>query len=279
MILKYTEEGMAKKSTNLIKEKDLVLIYLDEKRQFLTQAVKGLKLSTDHGELDLSDIMGKPFGFVGKTHLDRDFYCLRPSTADLMMKVRRTTTIVYPKDLGYLLLETAVGPGSKVIELGTGSGALTLVLAKFVAPDGVVYSYDRREDFIENARKNIERVGYEHNVEFSCVDVAEQGFSHTDVDAVFIDVPEPWAIVPKAAEALKGGHHLVSWSPNVEQVKRTIETLESHNFKRIKVKEIIERELLVRLQGVRPRERGITHTAYLIRAQKINAAARINSKS
>jgi tRNA (adenine57-N1/adenine58-N1)-methyltransferase len=189
-----------------------------------------------------------------------------------MMKVRRTTTIVYPKDLGYLLLETAVGPGSRVIELGTGSGALTLVLAKLVAPDGVVYSYDRREDFIENARKNIERVGYAHNVEFSCVDVADKGFSHTDVDAVFIDVPEPWAIVPKASEALKGGHHLVSWSPNVEQVKRTIETLESNNFKRIKVKEIIERELLVRLQGVRPRERGITHTAYLIRAQKIIAS-------
>jgi tRNA (adenine57-N1/adenine58-N1)-methyltransferase len=270
---------MAKTSENLIKNKDLVLIYLDEKRQFLTQAVKGLKLSTDHGELDLSEIMGKPFGFVGKTHLERDFYCLRPSTADLMMKVRRTTTIVYPKDLGYLLLETAVGPGSRVIELGTGSGALTLVLAKLVAPDGVVYSYDRREDFIENAKKNIERVGYAHNVEFSCVDVAEQGFSHTDVDAVFIDVPEPWAIVPKAAEALKGGHHLVSWSPNVEQVKRTIETLESHNFKRIKAKEIIERELLVRLQGVRPRERGITHTAYLIRAQKINVATQTNSKS
>ncbi len=269
---------MARKEENIIKEKDLVLVYLDEKRQFLVQVVSGLKLSTDHGNLDLGEIIGKPFGLVGKTHLERDFYCLKPSTADLMMKVRRTTTIVYPKDLGYLLLETAVGPGSRVIELGTGSGALTLVLAKLVAPEGVVYSYDRREDFIENAKKNIERVGYAHNVEFSCVDVAEHGFRHTDVDAVFVDVPEPWAIVPKASEALKGGHHLVSWSPNVEQVKRTVETLESHNFKRTKVKEIIERELLVRLQGVRPRERGITHTAYLIRAQKINAA-RINSKS
>ena len=188
-----------------------------------------------------------------------------------MMKVKRTTTIVYPKDLGYLMLETTVGPGSRVIELGTGSGALTMVLAIFVAPDGIVYSYDRREDFIVNARKNIERVGYANNVEFICADAALQGFDQKEVDAIFIDVPEPWTIVPKAVEVLKGGHHLVSWSPNVEQVKRTIEVLQAHRFQRIKVKEINEREMLVRLQGVRPRERGITHTAYLIRAQKIIA--------
>jgi tRNA (adenine57-N1/adenine58-N1)-methyltransferase len=262
---------MTQQSDNLIKEKDLVLIYLDEKRQFLVQAIKALRLSSDLGDLDLRGIIGQPFGFVGQTHLGRDFYCLKPSTADLMMKVKRTTTIVYPKDLGYLMLETAIGPGSRVIELGTGSGALTLVLAKFVAPGGMVYSYDRREDFIENAKKNIERAGYLNNVEFICTDVALQGFKHTEVDAIFVDVPEPWTIVPKADEALKGGHHLVSWSPNVEQVKRTIEALQAHKFQRIKAKEIIEREILVRQQGVRPRERGITHTAYLIRAQKIIA--------
>ena len=262
---------MGEKSENLIRDKDLVLIYLDEKRQFLVQAISGLRLSSDLGDLNLTSIIGKPFGFVGQTQLGRNFYCLRPGTADLMMKLKRTTTIVYPKDLGYLILETAIGPGSKVIELGTGSGALTMVLAKFVAPDGVVYSYERREDFIENAKRNIERAGYANNVQFTCADVAKEGFQQTEVDAVFIDVPEPWSIVPKAFEALKGGHHLVSWSPNVEQVKQTIDALTAHNFQRIKVKEIIEREILVRMQGVRPRERGRTHTAYLVRAQKVIA--------
>ena len=263
---------MDDQASNLIKEKDLVMLYLDERRQFLVQAVSGLRVSTDHGDLNLSQIIGQPFGFIGKTHLGRDFFCLKPSTADLMMKVKRTTTIVYPKDLGYLLLETSVGPGSRVIELGTGSGALTMVLAKLVSPTGTVYSYDRRDDFIENAKRNLTHVGYASNVEFTCADVAREGFSQTGVDAVFIDVPEPWDIVPKAYEALKGGHHLVSWSPNVEQVKRTIDALEAHNFKCIRTKEIIEREILVRLQGVRPRERGITHTAYLTRAQKILVA-------
>jgi tRNA (adenine57-N1/adenine58-N1)-methyltransferase len=248
---------------------DLVLIYLDEKRQFLVQTAPHVKMSTDHGDLDLDTIIAKPFGFIGKTHLGKEFYCLKPSTADVMFKVKRTTTVIYPKDLGYLLLETSVGPGSQVIEVGTGSGVLTLALAKCVAPNGTVYSYERRNEFIDNAKKNIKQVGYTNLVQFHCSDVAHDGFLQKEVDAIFIDVPEPWEIIPKAVAALKGGHYVVSWSPTVEQVKRTVTVLKEHNFIRIRVSEILERELLVRQQGIRPRERGITFTAYLVRAQKV----------
>ncbi len=258
-----------KENKNIINPNDLVLIYLDVKRQFLIEATKNLKISSDLGTMDLNEIIGKPFGFINHTHLGKEYYCLKPSTADLMFKVKRKTAIVYPKDLGYMLLETAVGPGSRVIDVGTGSGALTLVLAKFVAPDGMVFSYEKREDLIENAKKNIEHAGYLKNVRLHHRDVSSEDFLEKDVDAIFIDIPEPWAIIPKASEVLKGGYHLISWSPNIEQVKRTVEILRDNNFKRIKVGEIIEREILVRQQGVRPRERGITHTAYLVRGQKI----------
>ncbi len=253
---------------NIIKNGDLVYIYLDEKRQFLISATPGLKLSTDFGDIKIDEIIDQEFGYVGKTHLGRNFYCLKPTTGDLMLKIKRRTTIVYPKDLGYLFFETAIGPNSKVIEVGTGSGALTLFLSKVVAPNGIVYSYERNEEFLQNAQKNLERIKNKSRIEYFLRDVALDGFLQKDVDAIFIDVPEPWAIVPKAAEALKSGHHLVAWCPNVEQVKKTVETLHAFHFVRIKVAEIIQREILVRERGVRPKERGITHTAYLISATK-----------
>lgn len=253
----------------LIKPKDLILLYLDEKREFLIQVQQKLRLSTDHGDINLSEIIDKPYGFVGKTHLGTEFYCLKPTTSDLMLRVKRTTTIVYPKDFGYLLLETSIGPGSKVIEVGTGSGALTMVLAKLVAPDGKVHSYERREEFLENAQKNLARTGYMKNVEFFCCDVSQEGVLQKGVDAIFIDVPEPWEVIPKVAEALKGGHHLVSLSPNIEQVKRTVDAMKAIGFMKIRVCENFQREILVRERGVRPKERGITHTAYLTSGYKI----------
>uniref|UniRef100_A0A7C6AFW7 tRNA (adenine(58)-N(1))-methyltransferase TrmI n=1 Tax=candidate division WOR-3 bacterium TaxID=2052148 RepID=A0A7C6AFW7_UNCW3 len=253
---------------NSINQGDLVLIYLDDKRQFLIQVVPKLKLSTDLGDIRVDEIISKEFGFVGKTHLGRNFYCLKPTISDLMLKIKRKTTIVYPKDLGYLLFETAIGPGSKVIEVGTGSGALTLFLSRIVAPDGVVYSYERNEEFLENAKKNLEKVKYKSRIEYFLRDVAIEGFIQKNIDAIFIDVPEPWDIVPRAFDALKGGHHLVAWSPNVEQVKKTVEVLQASNFIRIKVCEVVQRDILVRERGVRPRERGITHTAYLVSATK-----------
>jgi len=256
---------------NEIKAGDMILIHLDEKREYMVQAQEQLRLSSDLGEILVKDLIGKPYGFVGKTHLDRPFFCLKPSISDLMMKVKRSTTVVYPKDLGYLLLETSVGPGSRVIEVGTGSGSLTLVLAKLTAPDGKVYSYERKEEFSQNARKNLVRYGLEKNVEFFVRDVGLDGFTETDADAVFIDVPEPWDIVPKAAAALKGGHHAVSWSPNVEQVQKTVDALKASHFTRINTVEIIMRDLLVRERGIRPREHGITHTAYLTSGQLVYA--------
>lgn len=266
-------------SDNLIAPGDLIYIYLDDKRQFLIQANPKLKLSTDFGDIKIDEVLNKEFGYAGKTHLGKNYYCLKPTTADLMLKIKRKTTIVYPKDLGYLFFETAIGPGAKVIEVGTGSGALTLFLSKIVAPDGIVYSYERNEEFLDNAKKNLENIPGKSKIEFFLRDVANDGFLQTNVDAVFIDVPEPWDIVPKAYAALKNGHHLVSWSPNVEQVKRTIEVLHTHNFIRMQANEILRREILVRERGVRPRERGITHTAYLISATKTIPEKEITSRN
>ncbi|KPK70384.1 hypothetical protein AMJ87_08890 [candidate division WOR_3 bacterium SM23_60] len=265
-----------RKIAKQIHVKDIVLIYLDTKRHFLVQVAEKVKFSTDLGTIMLDDIIGKPYGYVGETHLGKNFYCLRPSHADIMFKAKRLTTVVYPKDLGLMILETAIGSGSRVIDIGTGSGVMALVLARLVAPNGMVYTYERRAEFIEIARQNIERAGCMKQVTFHHWDAAEDGFKEKDIDAVFVDVPEPWTVIPAASRVLKGGHHLVSWSPNIEQVKQTVESLEQCHFTRIRVSSLIEQELLVRQHGVRPRERGITHTAYLVRANKVQI---LNTKS
>ncbi|MEO0226398.1 MAG: tRNA (adenine-N1)-methyltransferase, partial [candidate division WOR-3 bacterium] len=247
-------------------------IYFDEKSEYLLEIKRGLTFSTHQGNIKLDEIIGQRFGAELKTHLNKPFYLLKPSIADLMMKVRRQTTIVYPKDAGMMVLKTAIGPGSKVIEIGTGSGALTLLLARMVQPDGKIYTYERRSEFIEVSKKNLTRCGLSDYVEFILSDVAKEGLKHKEVDAIFIDIPEPWTVIEPASIALAGGHHLVSLSPNIEQIKKTKEILEIKNFKRIETSEIMMREILIRHTGTRPRERSITHTAYLLFAQKTGIA-------
>ncbi len=252
----------------MVKEGDLVILYFDEKSEFVLEVKKGIKFSTHHGTIKLEDLIDQEYGTEIKTHLNKPFYLLRPSISDLMMKVRRQTTIVYPKDAGFMILRTGIGPGSKVIEIGTGSGALTILLANTVRPDGRIYTYERRKDFFENSQRNVKRCGFDQFVEFYHVDVAKDGLKQTAVDAVFIDIPEPWTVIGQARKSLSGGSHLVSLSPNIEQVKKTKEVLDVEKFKRIGVFEIMLRDILIRHTGTRPKERAITHTAYLITGQK-----------
>lgn len=210
---------------------------------------------------------GLRFGETITSSMGKQFFVLRPSTALLSMKVKRTTSIIYPKDAGLILLETGIGSGSRVIEVGTGSGALTVVLARAVGREGRVYSFERRSEFLENARENIERFGLGDRVEFCLKDPAKEGFGIEPVDAAIIDVPEPWTLVQSVFQVLKGGGFWASLSPSVEQVQKTFESLEGP-FVRLKCLELLEREMLVRPGKTRPRERMVSHTGYLVFAQK-----------
>ncbi len=247
---------------------DLVFLYNSEKARFLVTYQPGKRVSTHLGEIVLPDDL--EYGAAVRSSTGAVFYVLMPSTSDIAMKVRRTTTIIYPKDAGWMILEAGIGSGSKVIEVGSGSGSLTIMLARIVGPEGRVYSFERREKFLENARENVKRAGLLDRVEFALRDPAVEGFGVEDVEAVFVDVPEPWTMVPPAFEALAGGGAWISLSPNMEQVKETWRTLKSHGFVRFKAVEILEREILVREQGVRPRERMISHTGYIVSARKVN---------
>jgi len=249
-----------------IKEGQLVFLYGGERASYLVLYSPGKRFSTHLGEVILPPDLS--FGDSLTTNTGRKFYLLRPTTSDLAMKVRRTTTIIYPKDAGYMLLEAGVGSGSRVLEVGSGSGALTIILALAVGREGKVYSFERRKEFMENARENVRRAGLEERVEFFNMDPALEGFPVGELDAAFVDVPEPWTLAGPVHEALAGGGRWVSLSPTIEQVQMTFDALEE-GFVRLKCVEIFEREILVRRGKTRPRERMVSHTGYLVTASKV----------
>jgi tRNA (adenine57-N1/adenine58-N1)-methyltransferase len=255
----------------MIKPGDIVYLYHSERMKYLVEVPEKGHFSTHRGNIQFEDVLSQELGGTVQTQMGFRFHILKPTLSDLEMKVRRTTTIVYPKDAGVMLLQTVIHPGARVIECGSGSGALTTILANFVRPSGRVFSYERRPEFSANSQANVRRYGLEQSCEFFVRDPEHDGFEQTDVDAVFLDLAEPWTLVQAAHQALKGGHALVAIVPTVEQVRKTVSALEIGGFARIRAKEMLERSLLVRHSGIRPADRMVAHTIYLIFAHKVAA--------
>ena len=251
----------------MLKEGDMVLLY-HEKNNYMIPFRDKQSFHTNKGSVKLESPM--EYGDKVLSNIGETFYLLRPSLTDWMMKVRRATTIIYPKEAGTILLELGIQNGSRVVEIGTGSGSLTTLMSRIVGEKGHIFSFERKEENLEKARKNVEKLGNTSNVTFELKDPAEEGgFGVTDIDAIFLDVPMPWTLVTAAHDALKSGAHLGSLSPNIEQVQRTVETLEANGFVRIRVQENLVRNIRVKKKLTRPYDRMIGHTGYLVFAQKV----------
>jgi len=198
----------------------------------------------------------------------RPFLVLRPSLEDALGSLEREAQTIGAKDIGALLLRIGAGPGARVLEAGTGSGSLTMALAHAVGPAGALVSCDLRREAIDVARRNVERAGLAGRVEFRVADV-RQGIPAKDLDAVVLDIPDPWAAVPAAWDALRPCGHLATFSPNMEQVKETAKALRAKPFVGVRTIEVIEREMEVRDVGVRPSHAALGHTGYLTFARKV----------
>lgn len=250
-----------------IKEGDRVVLYFDERRKWLIKAAKGGEFHTHKGVVKLGDLAGKRFGEKVKSSLNVDFWILKPTLYDYIMRAERPTQIIYPKDIGLILLKLDVSPGKKVVEAGTGSGALTMALANAVKPTGIVYTYEIEERFLKAAKKNLEGAGLLDYVVFRRRD-AREGFLEEGVDAVAMDISEPWEVVPRAFEALKGGCPLASFSPTINQVEKTVSALRDWGFVDVSTVECLVREIRVEPGRTRPFTRMIGHTGYITFARK-----------
>ena len=221
------------------------------------------------GTFHHDDIIGEPDGVRIWTSKGHALIVVKPGMADYIRIMPRVATVVYPKDIGAIITYGDIFPGARVLEAGTGSGALTIALARAVGEKGAVYTYDVREDMTLRAQENLAAIMPEHpQVTFKNGDVA-QGIEESDIDRVVLDLPEPWHVVPHAVDALVPGGVITCFLPTVLQVHELVGALEDANtFGMIETTEIFMRTWSVRGRSVRPDHRMIGHTGFITTARK-----------
>ena len=237
-------------------------------KNFIITLKEGARLETHRGILQHDELIGKPWGTQVFSHMGSPFFLLQPSLADLLNDLPRNTQILYPKDIGFILVTMGIGPGKKVIEAGTGSGSMTIALAHNVSADGQVISYEVRPDMQNLAKKNLERVGLASRVDFKLRDIAE-GLDETDADAFFLDVPNPYDYISQVRAALKPGGFFCSLIPTVNQVELLLTALRRERFAFIEVCEVLVRYYKPEPTRLRPADRMVAHTGFLIFARRI----------
>jgi tRNA (adenine57-N1/adenine58-N1)-methyltransferase catalytic subunit len=237
-------------------------------KHFIITLHADTKFETHRGILQHNDLIGQPWGTQVFSHLNAPFFLLQPSLADLLTDLPRTTQILYPKDIGFILVTMGVGPGKKVIEAGTGSGSMTIALAYAVGPDGIICSYEIQPDRQNLAKKNLERMGLAARVSFKLRDI-QSGVDETDADAFFLDVPNPADYVSQVRAALKPGGFFGCLLPTVNQVEQLLIALRRERFAFVEVCEILVRYYKAEPNRLRPTDRMVAHTGFLIFGRRI----------
>lgn len=237
-------------------------------KHFIFSLKAGGDLQTHRGVLKHDDLIGKPWGSQVFSHMGAPFFLLQPSLADILNDLPRTTQILYPKDIGYILITMGIAPGQRVMEAGTGSGSMTIALATAVGAEGRVISYEQKPDTQNLARKNLERVGLASRVDFKLRDILE-GFDETEADAFFLDVQNPFDYISQVRCALKPGGYFCTLIPTFNQVEKILHALKKNNFAFVEVCELLLRFYKADPMRLRPTDRMVAHTGFLVFARRI----------
>lgn len=254
--------------SSIARDGDLAQLVGLRHKHFIIPLQAGAKFETHRGILQHDDLIGKPWGTQVFSHINAPFYLLQPSLADLLNELPRTTQILYPKDIGFILVTTGVGPGQKVMEAGTGSGSMTTALAYAVGSEGRVVTYEVKPDVQNLARKNLTRFGLESRVDFKLGNIQE-GFDETDADFFFLDLPNPYDYTAQVRNALKPGGFLCCLIPTFNQVEKTLYSLYRDKYAFVEVCEIFLRYFQPIPNKLRPTDRMVAHTGFLVFARRI----------
>jgi tRNA (adenine57-N1/adenine58-N1)-methyltransferase catalytic subunit len=250
-----------------------VLLIDPRDRRYLVTLGTGKQFHSHLGIIDHDDLIGSPEGSQVRTSGGSRMLALRPTLAEYTLKMKRGAQVIYPKDVGLILVYADIYPGATVLEAGTGSGSLTLALARAVGPEGRVISYEVREDHHERAVENVTtwyegRGGKPDNIELRLGDIFE-GIPEAGLERMVLDLPEPWRAVGPTTASLASGGLFCCYLPTVPQVSQTVETMRRSGFGFIDTFEGLVRTWNIDGQSVRPDHRMVAHTGFIITGRKL----------
>ncbi len=244
-----------------------VLLIDAKRRRHLVTLVEGGAFHSHAGVLAHEQLIGHDEGRTVRTTMNQRFIVVRPTLSEYVLEMPRGAQVIYPKDLGPILILADVFPGARVLESGVGSGALTTALLRAVGSTGHVTGYEIRDDFANRAQRNVEAyLGPDQPLRVEVRDVYE-GIEERDLDRILLDLPEPWLVVEHAAASLRPGGILLSYLPTIGQVAKLREALEESPFGMAESLEVLQRSWHVEGQSVRPDHRMVAHTGFLTHAR------------
>ena len=247
------------------------VLFIDRKdREYLRTLRPGSRLHLRNGSIAADEVIGAEEGRVVYNSAREPFLMVRPTFAQLIPNLPRQAQVIYPKDIGAILLWGDIYPGATVIEVGVGPGALTMALLRAVGTSGRLVSYEARDDFAQMARENVERFLGDAPHWTLKVGNALHGIDERDVDRMTIDIAEPWHLLPLAAQSLRSGGVLLGYVPTVLQVKSLVDALRTHGgFAAVQTFETALRFWHVKGMSVRPEHRMVAHTGFIVTARRI----------
>jgi tRNA (adenine57-N1/adenine58-N1)-methyltransferase catalytic subunit len=246
-----------------------VLLIDVKKRRYLLTLTEGKEFHSHSGVVGHDAVIGSAEGTAFRSTHGMTYTAIRPTLADFILKMPRGAQVIYPKDLGPILLHADIFPGARVLESGVGSGALSMTLLRAGAN---VIGYEMREDFASRAAKNVSGFlgdpGDRYRVEIrDCY----EGIDETDLDRVVLDLPEPWQVVKHAARALHPGGILLAYTPQITQAVQLRETLAESAFGMAETIEVLQRGWHIEGLSVRPDHRMVAHTGFLTHARLLGS--------
>jgi tRNA (adenine57-N1/adenine58-N1)-methyltransferase len=251
------------------------IVLLDRKqRLYLKRIARGRDIQIRGGKIASTDLIGAVDGCRVRSSMNEEFVVFRPTLTQLIPNLPRQAQVIYPKDIGPILIWGDVFSGATIVEAGVGPAALTMALLRAVGPEGRVISYEIRDDFLKMARDNMRQFyGEATNWTAKIGDVASD-MEETDVDRIILDLPEPWRVTDRAWESLAWGGILLGYVPTVLQVKSFVESLRDHGgFACIETMETLMRFWHVKDMSVRPEHRMVAHSGFITVARKVQKKA------